>query len=363
MKVTINFKISLEVPMRNSKAQIPVSVVALWATGVILTSCGSDPKTEPRQQALSTVTSYISANLATLQDAAMKLRAAAPAPDDDGWNETADAGAVETMRIEWKRARSYERVEGAIAVLFPEFDVSSDDRYEGFLADNGADVNLFDDQNVTGVHAIERILWSNHVSPSVRTFEATLTGYVPAAFPATRQQADDFKNKLCARLIDDVRSVRSQFAALMVDDVAAFRGVAGSMGEQIEKVEKAATGEEESRYAQYTLADMRINVDAGVHIFAAFEPWLRSKMANAQIDAIAAAFARVQAAYARLPGDAIPPIPASWNSAQPGAADLATAYGTLWTVLQTEADPMSPGGLVSELGKAAEILGIPELSP
>jgi iron uptake system component EfeO len=343
------------------KTKVPLSIAALLAAGPTLLSCSSDSQMEPRQQALSTVSAYISGALATLEDAATKLQSAAPAPDDDGWNATVNAPAVEAMRTQWRRTRIYEKVEGAIAVLFPEFDVSSDERYDGFLTDNGADGNLFDDQNVTGVHAIERILWSDQISPSVRAFEEARTGYSPPMFPTTRQQADDFKNKLCARLVADIRAVRAQFGSLTLDDAAAFRGVAGSMGEQIEKLEKASTGEEESRYAQYTLADMRINVGAGVEIFAAFQPWLKSRMANTQIDAIAAAFARVQTAYGRLSGDALPAIPASWNSAQRSAADLATPYGMLWTVLHSEADLATPGGLVSGLDEAAEVLGIPEL--
>ena len=325
-------------------------------------ACGQDAPT-PRQQALSAVKQYIVANLAVLDDAATKLQAAAPPADPDGWNSTADAAAVATMKSEWRRARTYEKVEGAIAVLFPEFDVSSDQRYDGFLAESGADDNLFDDQNVTGVHAIERILWSDQIPEQVRTFEQGLPRYRPAAFPATRQEAADFKDKLCARLVSDIRMVRTQFSSLDLDDAAAYRGVVGSMGEQIEKAEKAATGEEESRYAQYTLADMRINVEAGMQIFAAFEPWLKSKMASSQIDGVMAAFARLQTAYGRLSGDNLPPVPTTWNSAAPAAADLQTPYGMLWNVLHTEADPASAGSLVSRMDETAGILGIPELAP
>src|SRR6185295_13501052 len=97
--------------------------------------------------------------------------------------------------------------------------------------------NLFDDQNVTGVHAIERVLWADQIPASVRDFESALAGYSPAAFPANQQQADDFKNKLCARLVTDIQTARSQFAAATLDDISAFRGVIGSMGEQIEKAE------------------------------------------------------------------------------------------------------------------------------
>jgi iron uptake system component EfeO len=339
-----------------------LSTLALVTTAITLSACGSSTA-DPQQQALATVKAYLESNLADLVDAAQKLQAAAPAPDDDGWNATTDAAALDAMRTQWKRARTYEHVEGAIAVLFPELDVSTDQRYDGFLVDNGPDTNLFDDQNVTGVHAIERILWSNQIPDRVVTFEQTLTGYAPAAFPATRAQADDFKNKLCARFATEVASMRSQFAAVMLDPVAAFRGVIGSMGEQIEKAERAGDGEEESRYAQYTLADMRINVAAGVATFAAFAPWLMSKQGDAEIQSVTAAFARVQAAYGALPGDALPPVPATWDPAQPSTADLQTPYGMLWNVLHTEADAAAGGSLVADMNQAALTLGIPELSP
>jgi iron uptake system component EfeO len=337
-----------------------LSIGAVCAIGAA--GCGSDDKT-PEQQALVDVKSYITTNLNDLVDAAMKLQTAAPAPDDDGWSATADAAAVTEMKAQWKRARvAYEHVEGAIAVLFPELDVSTDERYDGFLADNGPDTALFDDMIVTGVHGVERILWSNMIPATVVTFESALPGYQPAAFPASRQEADDFKNKLCAKLVADTIDMRDEFKPLALDPATAYRGVIGSMEEQLEKADLAATGEEESRYAQYTLADMRANVAAGIATFDAFKPWLRSKSGGqAKIDEIDAAFARVNAAYGQLSGDALPPVPATWSSQTPSAADLATPFGMLWNVLHTEADAATAGTLVSDMNESAQMLGIPEL--
>ena len=124
-------------------------------------------------------------------NASIALRAAAPAPDADGWNDTADAAAVNAMKTQWAAARSaYEQVEGAIAVLFPDYDVSTDERYDGFLADTGPDADLFDGTGVTGVHAIERILWAGHAPADVVAFESTLTGYVAASFPDQHDPGD-----------------------------------------------------------------------------------------------------------------------------------------------------------------------------
>jgi iron uptake system component EfeO len=337
-----------------------LALPALSALGLI--GCGGDEK-PPEQQALLEVKAYVTSNLNDFVDAAAKLQAAAPAPDDDGWNPTANAAAVTEMKAQWKRARvAYEHVEGAIAVLFPELDVSTDERYDGFLADNGPDAALFDDTIVTGVHGIERILWSDTIPGSVVAFESALPGYQAAAFPSTRQQADDFKNKLCAKLVADAIEIRDEFKPLALDPATAYRGVIGSMEEQLEKADLAATGEEESRYAQYTLADMRANVEAGVKTFAAFKPWLKSKPGGqALIDKIDADFGRVNAAYAQLSGDALPPVPATWSSQSPSAADLATPFGMLWGVLHAEADPATAGTLVSDMNESAQLLGIPEL--
>lgn len=337
-------------------------VVAL-AAGVV--GCGGDGGGTPEEQALSGVTSFIKANMAEFADASAKLQAAAPAPGPNGWNPDTHASAVAAMKAEWKRARvAYENIEGAVAVLFPELDYSTDQRYDAFLSDQGADNNLFDDQNVIGVHAIERILWADQIPERVKTFEAGLAGYEAAAFPATMQEADDFKNKLCARLVADVKTMRDQFGgSVVLDPSAAFRGVIGSMGEQLEKADLAATGEEESRYAQFTLADMRTNVSAGKTTFQSFEPWLKSKKAEAEITAIDAAFARLDAAYAALSGDALPAVPATWSSLNPSEADLQTPFGKLWAVLHAEADPKTPGSLVAAMGAAAATLGIPELPP
>ena len=59
------------------------------------------------------------------------------------------------------------------------------------------DNSLFDGQGVIGMHAIERILYVQQTPAFVVGFESKLPGYKAAAFPATEQEAADFKNKLC----------------------------------------------------------------------------------------------------------------------------------------------------------------------
>lgn len=331
-----------------------------------LAACGNeeDPPvaTDYEKQSLLGVKAYITGELEDLEAAAVALKAAAPDADADGWNATSDTAAVNAMKAEWKKARiAYERVEGAIAVLFPNLDASTDERYDGFL-EEGPDANLFDDEGVTGVHGIERILWADSHPPEVVTFESTLTGYTVAAFPATQQEADDFKNKLLEQLVVDAKKMKDDFAPLALDSATAYRGVVGSMEEQLEKVSLAQTGQSESRYAKHTLADMRANLEGGEATFTVFKPWIASKEGGAAlITSVEASFAKIRAEYAMTSGDSIPDVPATWNPDEPSAADLMTPYGKLYTLLTTEADPATSTSLVSVMTDGASMLGIPTL--
>lgn len=316
---------------------------------------------DPEADAKLAVKEEITTRLDELVAASTALAAAAPAADADGWNATSDAAAVASMKAEWKKARiAYERVEGAIAVLFPDLDAATDERYDGFVAD-AKDDNLFDDQIVTGVHGIERILWANEHPEHVVAFESALEHYSAAAFPTTAAEAEAFKTKLAAKLVADATRMRNDFAPLVLDSAAAFRGVIGSLEEQLEKVHLASTGEDESRYAKHTLADMRANLEGGKATYEAFSAWVLSKDGGEDVDtAIRAGFGRVEAHYATLTGEAIPAVPDGWSDT-PSAEQLATPYGKLFTLLSTEADPKKDGSLVQAMSKAADLLSIPQL--
>ncbi len=330
----------------------------LSALLVTLTAGCGGPKEDT---VLVDVKKYIQTNLQELRLAAEALTAAAPVPDADGWSAETDAAAVDAMKVQWKKARvSYERVEGAIAVLFPELDESTDQRYDAFIETEG-DPNLFDGEGVTGIHALERILWVKTTPASVLEFERGLPNYKAAATPATLAEATDFKTQLCVRLVNDAKKMENDFSPLALDTASAFRGVIGSMAEQVEKVQKAASGEEESRYAQYTLADMKANVEGGLKTFELFKAWLEDKGGSAESKDVAAGFDRLKAAYAALPGDSLPAVPATWSSVTPSAADLQTPFGKLYGVLRDEADEGSTTSTVSAMNRAADKLGIPQL--
>jgi iron uptake system component EfeO len=205
-------------------------------------------------------------------------------------------------------------------------------------------------------------LWSDSTPQRVIDFEQSLgSKYVAARFPSSEGEARDFKEKLCARWARETKQMGKDFAPLALDPAAAFRGVIGSMQEQVEKVEKAATGEEESRYAAFTLADMRANLEGAKMTYGAFKPWLLSKGASAEDTRIQSAFLDVENEYAKTMGDSLPTVPATWSSVNPSMADLMTPFGRLFSVVRKAADDKTAGTLASEMGGAADKMGIPQL--
>lgn len=323
-----------------------------------LAGCGLPPQ----QQALLDVKQFIQTNLDALATDSQALCDAAPTPMGRGWDATQDKEAIDAMKAAWKNARpDYERVEGAIAVLFPETDTSIDERYDGFL-EGATDANLFDDEVVTGNHAIERIVFSDTTPARIIDFEKALGAkYVAARLPSTEQEARDFKLKLCARWARETKQMAADFKPLALDPAAAYRGVLGSMKEQVEKVQKAATGEEESRYSQFTLADMRSNLEGARTTWVAFRAWAQSKSAAVEDTRIQAAFFALDAEYAKHAGEAIPTVPATWSSVSPSMADLATPFGQLFTAVKSAADEKKTGSLAAEMTVAGDKMGIPQL--
>lgn len=321
-------------------------------------ACTTDYETD----ATLGVKEYVTSELDVLHAASLELEAAAPEPDADGWNATDDAAAVEEMRTIWVDTRvSYEHIEGAIAVLFPQYDHSTDERYDGFI-ELTPDDDPFDGEGATGMHSIERILWADEHPPQVVAFESSLPNYREAAYPRDEAEARRFREELLVRLTSDIATMRDQFRPLALDPAAAFRGVIGSMAEQLEKVTLAATGEDESRYSQITLTDMRANLEGGRRIYAEFADWVRSIEGGELLDElILEGFDRIEAAYDRIGGQSLPPVPAGWNPDDPDPAHLDTDYGQLFALLTEESDPENPDSLVTHMSEAADAIGIPVL--
>lgn len=274
-----------------------------------------------------------------------------------------DDGAIGEMRDRWRAARAhYEHIEGAIAPLYPDIDFATDARYDDFLAELGpaGDPDPFDGEGVTGMHGIERILYADQVPAAVVDFESSLPGYAPAAAPATDAEAIGFKNVLCAQLAADIGTLEASWDDdnTRIDLALAFQGLTDLMNEQSEKVNLAASGEEESRYSQLTMADLRTNLDGARVAYAIFAPWI-VEQGGADIDAdIQAGLAAIDAAYAEVDGDAIPAPPATWNPEAPSEDDLETEFGRLYSAIHQAVDPTRADSVVSRMNDAGALLGL-----
>lgn len=318
-------------------------------TLLVLMLCVACDRTPPRERAIADVKQVVQRDIDALVVAVRALQEAAPTERWDGRDPS-----VRTMRARWGEARNaYERIEGAIATLFAQIDQSVDARYDAFVQLQPDD-DLFDGEGVTGMHAVERILWADaHPAETVR-FESALSGYSPARFPTNDDEAQRFRDELLGRLVRDCEQMQREFAPLALDPAAAYRGVMGSIEEQVEKVMLAATGEDESRYSRRTLADMRANLEGGRAIFAAIEPWLKSVDAEAEASRVTAAFDELQETYAGLSGAALPDVPEHWNPDEPNEE---TPYGRLFTIVSRHADPEAEGA-IQAMTSAARKLGI-----
>ena len=336
----------------------------LLATGACAETRGAEDERE-RAGVQEKMKQLIGGEITTWLSASRDLAAHAPLAADRGWNAKLDENALASMKRDWEKARwAYERIEGAIAPMFPESDVATDARYDDFLVTLGAagDPNAFDDQGVVGVHAIERVLWADSTPAEVVAFEKGIPGYRPSRFPETALEANEFKQKLAGRLVKDVEKLQAEFGPLTLDLAFAFRGLVNLAAEQVEKVNRAATGQEESRYAQATMRDLRANREGCLLAYRLFQPWVLRRPRGEDVDrAVLAAFSRLEKAYEKIPGNAIPRPPRTWSSVQTTPADLATPFGELFTTVKRESDEKVPGSLRASLGAVAETLGLPEV--
>lgn len=329
--------------------------------GLLLAACGDGSSDDDFEKNVTRdMHASIAKDLADLAQAARDLQAAAPT---HAWDATADAAAISEMRDAWRRARiAYELVEGATAPLFPDQDFAMDARYDDYLVELGpdGDTNLFDGVGATGMHSIERILFAPEIRDEVIAFESSLPGYVPAAYPATDAEAMAFKNELVGQLIADADDLHAQWEPAAIDIGTAYIGLVGLMNEQREKVNLAATGEEESRYANVTLFDLRNNLAGTRKVYALFQDWIAAKGGDEPDAQIEAKFSELATLYDGTPGDALPPVPATWSSDAPSADDLATPFGQIWQGVHEATDPAKAESIVNQMNEIADLLGFPQ---
>jgi iron uptake system component EfeO len=316
-----------------------------------LAGCLTKTDADFRAEVTSAMHTAMTQNLADMVQAARELQAAAPL---HGWNVVADAAAIARMREAWKSMRvAWEQVEGAVAAMFPELDDAMDSRYEALLGSQG-DPYLFDANGVIGMHAIERILFAPVTRPEVVTFERGLTGYKQSAYPATDNEAIAFKTQLVQRLIDDATQLQSSWKPEDVDIATGYQGMVKLMNEQQNKVKLAASGAEESRYSNITLADLRNNLTGTHQAYDLFRDWIHSKSSAVSSDQLVQdQFSSLQNAYASTPGESLPAAPPGWDPSNPMGSD----FGKLWQQVHDSVDPNSQGSVVFEMSRIAELLG------
>jgi iron uptake system component EfeO len=339
------------------------------STVLLAAGCGSDRKSDQAFQAeiVGNMHQLILTQIQALNAAARDLQAAAPLPPDRGWDTTTDQAAIDAMKAAWGRMRTaWEAGEGVLGPLFPMLDGSLDGRYEDDLAVLGAagDPDPFDGQGVTGMHAIERILYAPVTPPAVVAQESLLPGYQPAAWPATAAQAAELKAGLCAQMVADSQSLIDGWKPRVIDLPTAFDGITALMDEQQEKVRLAASQQEESRYSQRTLGDLRDNLTGTRAVYDLFVPWLDTKPNGASVDAeVQGALARLEGTYGAIPGDAVPPPPPTWSSDTPSVADQQSPFGKLYVSVMLEVDPTYAGSAVDSMSRVALMLGLPPFMP
>jgi iron uptake system component EfeO len=358
---------------KTARPMLGLALAALGCLAGCSAATGSPNKTDDqyKQDIVAGMHDSLLTEIEALHAAAVDLQAAAPTPQGRGWDDMLDRDAIDATKAAWIRARTaYEHIEGALAPLFPDIDSSIDARYDDFLTElvGKGDDNPFDGEGVTGLHAAERILWADSVPQRVVDFEQALPGYKPAAFPASAQEAADFKQKLCAKIVEDAATLRDQWTPQRIDLAGAFQGLISLMNEQQEKVNKASSNEEESRYSQRTMADIRDNLEGTIPIYELFDPWLGTK-SNPKEPAqdgkqtgekIRSGFGELSSVYDAVKGDAIPEPPATWSAENPSAADLQTPFGKLYSSVKGAVDPTLGGSIVHEMNTAATILGFPQ---
>jgi iron uptake system component EfeO len=160
--------------------------------------------------------------------------------------------------------------------------------------------------------------------------------------------------------VSDIASLEQQLAPLELDIAFAFRGLIDLTNEQLEKVDRAATGREESRYAQSTLRDLRANREGCLAAYKLFQPWLLTRSGSELDRQVLDSFERLRASYDALPGSAIPQPPRGWSSLEPKPEHAATPFGKLFQVVQRETDDSQKGSLSSSLMSVADTLGLPK---
>ena len=183
-----------------------------------------------------------------------------------------------------------------------------------------------------------------------------IEGAIGALFPGL----DDPLDGRYEQLIDHTTALRKQWQPATIEIGTAYHGLAGLMSEQKEKVELAVTGEEESRYANITLFDLRCNLEGTRKVYGLFREWIHTKSTGPNSDSsLRDKFLELERLYGLTSDDALPAAPIDWRPDAPTPDNLATPFGTLWKNLREQTDPHANGSVVYEMNQIATLLALP----
>jgi iron uptake system component EfeO len=340
------------------------SIALVASLGGSLAACTGKSDTQFQVEIASQMHQSIAVDLENMVRAAHDVQGAAPS---HAWADS-DPRTIEDMREAWKRMRAaWENIEGAMSPMFPGLNITLDARYEDFLLGlKDGDPNPFDAKGVVGMHAVERILFAATTRPEVVNREILLHGYRPAAYPATDDEAIAFKTQLAQRLVDDATTMKTDWRPDDVDISAAYLGLVDLMLEQQGKMDSAVRSEDESRYANVTLLDMRNNILGTQKSYELFREWILSKASaessDQQILTRLDKLMQTYEEYRPTSGDSLPTAPEGWDSHNPSPESLNTPFGQLWQKVRESVDPETHGSVVYEMNQIAALLGFPALA-
>jgi iron uptake system component EfeO len=344
-------------------AGLPLLLVAACGAGKTMTDADFEAGV------VANTFQLLKSRVRALHQAALDLQSAAPASPDRGWDGAMDAAALISMKNSWISMRTaWESSEGVVTQLFPDLDQAMDSRYEDLLSavvEGGSttgDADPFDGSGIIGMHAIERILYAPDTPQAVVSYEAGIGGASPAVWPATAEEAAAFKSGLCQRLVDDSQALVTGWQPERIKLSDAFKGLQGLMQAQEEKVNLAAEHQEESRYSQRTMSDLRHNLSGTTEIYELFTDWLSTKPNGLAINAeVEQALDMLGQIYGGVDGVSIPDPPADWSSKMVSPENQQTPFGMLYRSVLQAVEPTRPGSVVDAMNHAAKTLGLSQL--
>lgn len=340
--------------------------MASLCTLLALTACGRG-EAIARTSAREIVQGELD-QLATLTvDVCNKLPAATAA----GWS--ADDPAIADAKVAWKAARAPQaRINGVIWQL-NEDDAAFDGTYEQAIAE-GPDDNAFDTTGFTGGHAVERILFSDETPRAVQEAEAALDHGAPSRFPSTENEAAG-AIELCNDWAAQAIAVRDAFSATDggAPLIRIFRGATDQISDHKWRLQNKVSQLDESRYAQHSLADLRLNVAGSVMLYSAFESWVYERGGTEDNVQIKLGLGRLQELYAGE-DEALPDAPTTWvlptekqieEGIEPeqSEADLESDFGALYEGAAADGDVEVLNSPASGMNRAALIMGFPKPEP